>query len=213
MYIKMEIESFWWLENNCWSGALDRLKEIRENGLEDEFMDYLQMYFDMGVGEEIPTMTELNDFIWFDLDGGSSAYVSGNIADYEHLEGEFYLLIYRENGIYGIVNSWKGEDMEIAYGRMDPESIEIDWDEDIIYYSIYEHDHETNQDVLKRRKIRFDADESDWEYAEDEEENEEAMEMEPSLSTESKNNFINNFKYITEKLNNIQKRNLPTIYD
>lgn len=41
MYIKMEVESFWWLENNCWSGALDRLKEIRENGLEDEFMAYL----------------------------------------------------------------------------------------------------------------------------------------------------------------------------
>ena len=31
MYVKMEVESFWWLEDNCWSGALDRLKEIKEN--------------------------------------------------------------------------------------------------------------------------------------------------------------------------------------
>lgn len=66
MYIKMEVESFWWLENNCWSGAIDRLKEIRENGLEDEFMAYLGSFFDYT--DEIPTMTELNDFIWFDID-------------------------------------------------------------------------------------------------------------------------------------------------
>ena len=62
MYIKMEVENFWWLENNCWSGALDRLKEIKENGLEDEFMDFLQIMFFYSE-EEIPTMTELNDFI------------------------------------------------------------------------------------------------------------------------------------------------------
>lgn len=67
MYVKMEIESFYWLENNCWSGALDRLKEIRENGLEDEFMEYLQTFFDYSF-DEIPTMTELNDFIWFEVD-------------------------------------------------------------------------------------------------------------------------------------------------
>ena len=45
MYVKMEVESFWWLEDNCWSGALDRLKQIKENGLEDEFMDFLQIMF------------------------------------------------------------------------------------------------------------------------------------------------------------------------
>ena len=67
MYVKMEVESFWWLEDNCWSGALDRLKEIKENGLEDEFMDFLQIMFFYSE-EEIPTMTELNDFIWFECD-------------------------------------------------------------------------------------------------------------------------------------------------
>lgn len=70
MYIKMEVESFWWLENNCWSGALERLKEIKENGLEDEFMDFLQImfFYSYSAEEEIPTMTELNDFIWFNCD-------------------------------------------------------------------------------------------------------------------------------------------------
>lgn len=62
MCVKMEIESFWWLEDNCWSGALETLKTIKENGKEDDFMDLLPMYFDM----EDPTMTELNDFLWFE---------------------------------------------------------------------------------------------------------------------------------------------------
>ena len=78
MYVKMEVENFWWLENNCWSGALDRLKEIKENGLEDEFMDFLQIMFFYSE-EEIPTMTELNDFIWFDCD----EWIEKNIEEIE----------------------------------------------------------------------------------------------------------------------------------
>lgn len=48
------------LMNNCWSGAIDTLQVIEENGKEEELMMLL---------EEItnnPTMTEINDILWFE---------------------------------------------------------------------------------------------------------------------------------------------------
>lgn len=62
MFVKNEIYDFSSLEYNCWSGAIDTLNRIREAEKEDEFMDYLEDVF----CDEIPTMTELNDFIWFE---------------------------------------------------------------------------------------------------------------------------------------------------
>lgn len=52
------------LERECWSGAVDTLRRIREEGLEDEFMDYLDEMMDSDYS--IPTMTEVNDFLWFE---------------------------------------------------------------------------------------------------------------------------------------------------
>lgn len=64
MYVKTEIEGFSWLEYNCWGGAIYTLNTIKEKEKEDEFMDYLEEVF-----YQIPTMTELNDFIWFECEG------------------------------------------------------------------------------------------------------------------------------------------------
>lgn len=61
---KNEIDSFEELKDLCWSGALQRLDEIEELDLEDEFMDYLQEIF----CDETPSSTDINDFIWFDCD-------------------------------------------------------------------------------------------------------------------------------------------------
>lgn len=64
MFVKNEVEGFDWLESNCWSGAIDTLNVISTEGKEDEFMDFLESEFEFGIG--LPTMTELNDFIWFE---------------------------------------------------------------------------------------------------------------------------------------------------
>lgn len=61
--VKMEM-SFEDLKNNCWSGALDRIKEIEEKGLEDDLMSYLEEIF----YDSTPTMTKINDWLWFDAD-------------------------------------------------------------------------------------------------------------------------------------------------
>lgn len=61
---KNEINNFYDLRDLCWSGALQRLDEIEELGLEDEFMYYLQEIF----CDETPSLTDINDFIWFECD-------------------------------------------------------------------------------------------------------------------------------------------------
>ena len=64
MYIKSEIISFEDLKKNSWSGAIDTLNRIEKLELEDEFIQILEEVF----CDEIPTETEVNDFIWFEID-------------------------------------------------------------------------------------------------------------------------------------------------
>ena len=63
MYIKNDYD-FNELIENCWSGAEDTLETIREHDMEDEFMDWLESYY----GDEIPTLTEVNDLLRFEDD-------------------------------------------------------------------------------------------------------------------------------------------------
>ena len=51
------------LRNNCWSGAIDTLETIEENEKEEELMTLLEDTF-----EDVPTETEVNDFLWFEDD-------------------------------------------------------------------------------------------------------------------------------------------------
>ena len=50
------------LKKNCWSGALNTLSTIEEEGKEEELMNHLEDIF----YDSTPTMTELNDYLWFD---------------------------------------------------------------------------------------------------------------------------------------------------
>lgn len=59
------IDTFDELYDLCWSGALQRLDEIRDLDLEDEFMEYLS---DILSYSKDLTLTDINDFIWFDCD-------------------------------------------------------------------------------------------------------------------------------------------------
>ena len=63
MEIKMEF-NFYDLQQNCWSGALDTLETIYYHDMEDEFMDYMEQVF----YDEIPTLTEVNDWLRFEAD-------------------------------------------------------------------------------------------------------------------------------------------------
>ena len=64
MYIKQDMD-FNDLMNNCWSGAIDTLKTIEEHDKEDELMECLEDIFGSDFNN-IPTMTEINDYLWFE---------------------------------------------------------------------------------------------------------------------------------------------------
>lgn len=64
MEIRKEINDFYVLTNMVWGGAVDTIADIQNTNKEDEFMNLLEMEF----CEDIPTDTEVNDFIWFERD-------------------------------------------------------------------------------------------------------------------------------------------------
>lgn len=61
MYIKQDMD-FNDLTENCWSGAVDTLRTIEENDKEDELITHLEEKW----LDEIPTITEVNDYLWFE---------------------------------------------------------------------------------------------------------------------------------------------------
>lgn len=84
MYIKQDMD-FNDLMNNCWSGAINTLKTIEEHDKEDELMEYLKetfgFYFD-----NVPTMTEVNDYLWFEDEAIFEALGISEIEDEEEEE-------------------------------------------------------------------------------------------------------------------------------
>lgn len=64
MYIKQDMD-FNDLMNNCWSGAIDTLKTIEEHDKENELMLHLEEIFE-SYFDNVPTMTEVNDYLWFE---------------------------------------------------------------------------------------------------------------------------------------------------
>ena len=82
MEIKKEINDFYALADMVWSGAIDTIADIQRANKEDEFMNFLEAVF----CDEVPTDTEVNDFIWFERD-----YIYENLGlteDGELPEGE-----------------------------------------------------------------------------------------------------------------------------
>ena len=61
MVVKRELD-FSDLQRECWSGAVDTLQTIWEHDKEDDLMDFLEGYFE----GTVPTITEVNDLLWFE---------------------------------------------------------------------------------------------------------------------------------------------------
>ena len=68
------------LYKNSWSGAIDTLNRIQDENKEDELMEFLEEQF-----QDVPTETEVNDFLWFESE---YIYESLGISDEEEEEEE-----------------------------------------------------------------------------------------------------------------------------
>ena len=67
--IKVAIEKNFWCDyrENAWGGARNTLDNIEKQGREYEAINILEDYFSEDVFGRIPSETEVNDFIWFEL--------------------------------------------------------------------------------------------------------------------------------------------------
>lgn len=67
--MKVTVEREFWCDykENAWGGAISTLDEIEKQGREEEAKIILENYFSEYVFGRIPSETEVNDFIWFEL--------------------------------------------------------------------------------------------------------------------------------------------------
>lgn len=79
MRMVVELEGYSGFEElykNSWSGAIDRLDVIKQYHMEEELMEHLDIIFD-DCGE-LPTDTQVNDYLWFEFD--AEDFVAENTA-------------------------------------------------------------------------------------------------------------------------------------
>ena len=74
MVVTTELNTWQELFRNSWAGALDTLREIEAQGREEEALDILEELFNPAVWGRIPSETEMNDYIWFDLADDMNLY-------------------------------------------------------------------------------------------------------------------------------------------
>ena len=67
--IKVTVEKDGWQDykENAWGGAISTLNEVEKQGREYEAVDIIEYYFSEDRLGYIPSETEVNDFIWFNL--------------------------------------------------------------------------------------------------------------------------------------------------
>lgn len=74
MKVTMELDTWQELFRNSWAGAVDTLREIEKQGREEEALDLLEELFDPAAYGEVPSKTDVNEYIWFDLADDMNLY-------------------------------------------------------------------------------------------------------------------------------------------
>ena len=63
---EMQFDTIRDILEESWGGAVDILEEIIKQGREDEAMQIIEESF-QELSNDVPTDTQVNDFIWFEL--------------------------------------------------------------------------------------------------------------------------------------------------
>ena len=88
--IKVAIEKNDWYDykESAWGGALNALDDVENQGREYEAMEIIEEYFSEDRLGYIPSATELNDFIWFELPDIMHLYDNEDDGEDEEYEDE-----------------------------------------------------------------------------------------------------------------------------
>ena len=89
--IRVTVERDGWhdYKENAWGGAISTLNEVVEQGREYEAMDIIEEYMSEDTLGYIPSATELNDFIWFELPDIMHLYDNEDDEDEEYEDEEY----------------------------------------------------------------------------------------------------------------------------
>lgn len=87
--IKVTVERDGWYDykENAWGGAISILNEVEEQDKENEAVEIIEEYMSEDTLGYIPSETEVNDFIWFNLSDIMHLYDEDDAEDEEE-EGE-----------------------------------------------------------------------------------------------------------------------------
>lgn len=86
--IKVAIERDGWydIKENAWGGAISTLNEIEAQDKENEAIEIIEEYMSEDTLGYIPSETEVNDFIWFNLSDIMHLYDNEDDNDNEEEE-------------------------------------------------------------------------------------------------------------------------------
>lgn len=129
LYISKEFNLY---DFKAWSGGADRLKEIIELDIVEDAQYHMEEMFD---GSEVVTETDINDMLWFEMDGFIEGYL---IERAEEILDTMLSEALEHGTLYEIVNSDKEMQLVASMDEQSDESFD-DWygfydlDEDTVY--------------------------------------------------------------------------------
>ena len=129
LYIKKEFNLG---DFEAWSGGADRLKEIIELDIVEDAQYHMEEMFD---GSEVVTETDINDMLWFEMDGFIEEYLTERA---EEILDTMLSEALEHGTLYEIVNSDKEMQLVASMDEQSDESLD-DWygfydlDEDTVY--------------------------------------------------------------------------------
>ena len=130
LYISKEFNLY---DFKAWSGGDDRLKEIIELDIVEEAQYYMEEMFD---GSEVVTETDINDILWFEMDGFIEEYL---IARAEEILDSMLSEALEHGTLYEIVTSNNEMQLVASMDAQPDEQLPNDWygyydlDEDTVY--------------------------------------------------------------------------------
>ena len=130
LYIKKEFNLG---DFEAWGGGADRLKEIIELDIVEDAQYHMEEMFD---GSEVVTETDINDMLWFGMDGFIEEYL---IARAEEILDSMLSEALEHGTLYEIVTSNNEMQLVASMDAQPDEQLPNDWygyydlDEDTVY--------------------------------------------------------------------------------
>ena len=88
--VTVDIDSWYKYKDYAWGEARITLDEVEKQGREYEAVDIIEDYFSEDRLGYIPSVTELNDFLWFELPDIMHLYDEDDVKEEEEEDDEEY---------------------------------------------------------------------------------------------------------------------------